>query len=194
MSWHLFDKKPIILVVNRKITLGSCQFYYTIDTLIYFLIKMKRKLVLLLALALLCAPCASFAQRVVENARREAMLVPARGVASLPDRKACAVANRSPDRTITVRVEESVLQNDYLEKKIREVAKIGPREQKFIGYTGCDADALGQKCVGYKIIVAYYDEVRVVPHMKATSPMAAHPRSGEASGLQGDNSSQGKSN
>ena len=155
---------------------------------------MKRKLFSLLAVILLYVP-AAFAQRIVENARREAMLVPARGVAALPDRKACAIANRSPDRTITVRVEESIMINDFVEKQIREVARIGPRDQKFIGYTGCETDALSQRCVGYKILVAYYDEVRLVPHMKATSPMAAHAQNGEASGLQGDNANtQGKSN
>ncbi len=149
---------------------------------------MKGKVFFILAVIAFCATGAS-AQRVVENARREAILVPARGVAALPDRKACAIANRSPDRTITVRVEESISINDFVEKRVREIAKIGPKDQKFIGYTGCETDALSQRCVGYKILVAYYDEVRVVPHMKASSPMAAQAP------VQGDNSaSQGKSN
>lgn len=135
----------------------------------------------------------AFAQRLVENARREAMLVPAKGIQTLPDRKACAIANRSPDRTISVRVEESIMINDFVEKHVKEISKIGPKEQKFIGYTGCETDALSQRCVGYKIVVAYYDEIRVVPRMKASTPMAAHAQSG-ASGP-GDNAGvQGKSN
>ena len=154
---------------------------------------MRGKVFFILSVIILYATGVS-AQRIVENARRDAILVPARGVPALTDRKACAIANRSPDRTITVRVEESISINDFVEKRIREVAKIGPKDQKFIGYTGCETDALSQRCVGYRIMVAYYDEVRIVPHMKASPPMAAHAQ-GDASGMQGDSAGgQSKSN
>ena len=143
--------------------------------------RMKAKLTLLLVTLLFCAH-GSFAQKmIVENARREAVLVPAVGQPAQPDRKACAVMNRSTDRVITVRIEESVMINDFVETKIVAIEKIAPRERRFIGYSGCETDALSRRCVGYKIIVSYYDDVRrgtPKPRMKATSAVAAFPAPG----------------
>ena len=101
----------------------------------------------------------TFAQKmVVENAWREASLVAATGVAEQPGKRACAVLNRSVDRIITVRIEESVMINDHLEKRVRAIEKIGPRDRKFVGYAGCEADVLGERCMGFRILVAYYDD------------------------------------
>ncbi len=76
----------------------------------------------------------TFAQKmVVENAWSEAGMVAATGVAEQPGKRACAVFNRSADRIITVRIEESVMINDHLEKRVRAIEKIGPRDRKFVG-------------------------------------------------------------
>ena len=118
---------------------------------------MKNTLALILAISLLSAP--AFAQKkIVENAAKEAALVPAIGAKALPDQKACAITNKSATRTITVRIEESVMVNDFLQKRTMVIANIGPKEQKFVGYAGCDANVLGEKCKGYKILLAYYED------------------------------------
>ena len=78
------------------------------------------------------------------------------------------VMNKSSSRTVTVRIEETTLVNNYLQKKIIAIEKIGPKEQKFVGYAGCDASALYEKCTGYKIAIAYYEEVS-----PATTPNGA---------------------
>jgi len=131
--------------------------------------KIMKQTIFLLAISLFSAT-ATFAQkRIVENAAKEAALVPAIGAKVLPDRKACAVTNKSATRTISVRIEESVMVNDFLQKRIKVIEKIGPKEQKFVGYAGCDANVLGEKCQGYKILVAYYeDATSVAPSMTPT--------------------------
>ena len=118
-----------------------------------------KQAIFILAISLFSASAATAQKRMVENATKEAALVPAIGAKVLVDRKACAITNKSADRTITVRVEESVMVNDFLQKRTRVFEKIAPKEQKFVGYAGCDASPLGEKCMGYKILLAYYDEV-----------------------------------
>src|ERR1700739_45008 len=120
--------------------------------------KNMKQAIFILAISLFSASAATAQQRIVENAAKEAALVPAIGAKVLADRKACAVTNKSADRTITVRVEESVMVNDFLQKRVRVFEKIGPKEQKFVGYAGCDANVLGEKCQGYKILLAYYED------------------------------------
>ena len=145
---------------------------------------MRTNLIFLLVTLLFCAQ-GSFAQKmIVENAHREAVLVPAVGQPVEPDRKACAVMNRSTDRVITVRIEESIMINDFVETKVVAIEKIAPRERRFIGYSGCETDALSRRCVGYKILVSYYDDVRRTtpkPRMKTTSAVAAYPAPNTAS-------------
>ena len=135
-----------------------------------------KTLSLFLAIGILSAPAAFAQKRIVENAAKVAALVPAKDAKVLVDRKACAISNKSADRTITVRIEESVMVNDYLQKRIKVIEKIGPKEEKFVGYAGCEANVLGEKCAGYKILLAYYDDARsVAPQMneKATEAVAA---------------------
>ncbi len=127
-----------------------------------------KKQIFFLAIAILGANTTFAQKRLVENAAKEAALVPAIGAKVLPDRKACAITNKSADRAITVRIEESVTVNDFLQKRIKVIEKIGPKEQKFVGYAGCDASPLGEKCAGYKILVAYYDDAA------PASPMASN--------------------
>ena len=118
----------------------------------------------------------TFAQKmVVENAWREAGLVAATGVAEQPGKRACAVFNRSVDRVITVRIEESVMINDHLEKRVRAIEKIGPRDRKFVGYAGCDADVLGERCIGFRILVAYYDDASRMKTTHSTSRTSPAP-------------------
>ena len=119
-----------------------------------------KTLSLILAITIISANGAFAQKRIVENAGKEVALVPAIGAKVLADRKACAITNKSVDRTITVRIEESVMVNDYLQKRIKVIEKIGPKEQKFVGYAGCEANVLGEKCAGYKILLAYYDDAR----------------------------------
>ncbi len=120
-----------------------------------------KQTIALLAISLLSATVTFGQKKMVENAAKEAALVPAIGAKILPDRKACAITNKSDSRTITVRVEESVMINDFLQKRTRVFEKVGPKEQKFVGYAGCDASPLGEKCMGYKIMLAYYDDAPV---------------------------------
>ena len=101
----------------------------------------------------------TFAQkRSVENATKDVALVPSKSMKAQDDQKPCDVYNKSACRTITVRIEESTLVNNFLQKKIIAIEKIGPKEQKFVGYAGCDANAIYEKCTGYKISVAYYED------------------------------------
>ena len=136
----------------------------------------KKTLSLILAITIISANGALAQKRIVENAGKEVALVPAIGAKVLADRKACAITNKSVDRTVTVRIEESVMVNDYLQKRIKVIEKIGPKEQKFVGYAGCEANVLGEKCAGYKILLAYYDDARsAAPQMnvKATEAVAS---------------------
>jgi len=107
-------------------------------------------------------------QQVVmkENAIKVAALVPGNGengCAKMSTRP-CAVTNKSPDRTITVKVEESFLINNTLIKKQLVLDKVAPNENRYIGCAGCSKDDISEKCTGYKIVLAYYeqpDSVRV---------------------------------
>ena len=135
-----------------------------------------KTLSLILAITIISANGAFAQKRIVENAGKEVALVPAIGAKVLADRKACAITNKSVDRTITVRIEESVMVNDYLQKRIKVIEKIGPKEQKFVGYAGCEANVLGEKCAGYKILLAYYDDSRSSApqlNVKTTDAVAA---------------------
>jgi len=129
-----------------------------------------KQTIFILAIAMFGVTTTFAQQRKVENAAKEAALVPAIGAKVLPDRKACAVTNKSGERTITVRVEESVMVNDFLQKRTRVFEKIGPKEQKFVGYAGCDASPLGEKCMGYKVLLAYYDDAAPDAPMASNEP------------------------
>ena len=130
---------------------------------------MKKRIYLLFAVIFISIQ-PTFAQKmIVENAWSEAGLVAATGVAEQPGKRACAVFNRSADRIITVRIEESVMINDHLEKRVRAIEKIGPRDRKFVGYAGCDADVLGERCIGFRILVAYYDDASRMKTTHSTS-------------------------
>ncbi len=97
-------------------------------------------------------------KRIVENAMKDVSLVPSKDAKTKDNQKPCDIVNKSPCRTISVRIEESELVNNFLQKKIISIEKIGPKEQKFVGYAGCDANVVYEKCIGYKISVAYYED------------------------------------
>ena len=152
---------PIYICVNKRLV-NALQ-----------IIKNMKTIILLAAAAIISANSAFAQKRIVENAAKMAALVPDKGAKVLTDRKACAITNKSSDRIITVRIEESVMVNDYLQKRIKVIEKIGPNEQKFVGYAGCEANVLGEKCKGYKILLAYYDDARSsAPQMNAKSTEA----------------------
>ena len=123
---------------------------------------MKLKIILF-ALSFISAASTFAQKRIVENAKRDALLVTANGAKVVENKTAYAVANQSSTRTISVRLEEAVITNNYLEKKVIAVEKIGPNQQKFVGYSGCDTNVLGTKCIHYKIALAYYDDAPPVP-------------------------------
>jgi len=114
----------------------------------------------LISIALVFASITSaFAgNKIQEDATKDVKLVPAIRTDATQDQKPCAVANKSLTRTITVRIEESTIVNNFLEKKTITFEKIGPNEHKFLGFAGCDDKVLYNKCTGYKILVAYYDD------------------------------------
>ena len=121
-----------------------------------------------LIIVILLNAAITHAQQVVmkENAIKVAALVPAIGdnACTKMSTRPCAVTNKSPDRTITVKVEESVLINNTLVKKQLVLDKVAPSENRYIGCAGCTKDDMSEKCVGYKITMAYYeqpDSVRV---------------------------------
>ena len=96
---------------------------------------------------------------VAPNAIRVAALVPATGsTGCMIDTKPCAVTNKGTDRTITVKVEESFLANNSIHKKVIQLDRVAPNENRYIGCAGCTKDGPDEKCLGYKIILAYYDE------------------------------------
>ena len=101
-------------------------------------------------------------QQVVmkENAIRVAALCPGAGENSCAklNTRPCAVTNKSSDRNITVKVEESFLINNTFVKKILVLDNILPNENRYIGCAGCTKDDLSDKCVGYKIVMAYYEQ------------------------------------
>jgi len=117
-----------------------------------------KKTIMLLAFVFIGVTNTFAQKRMVENAMKDVALVPAKSAKALEDKKGCDVINKSSSRTITVRIEESTLVNNFLQKKIIAIEKIGPKEQKFVGYAGCDANVLYEKCTGYKIAIAYYED------------------------------------
>ena len=117
-----------------------------------------RQKIILLTLAIISVSSAFAQKRIVENAIKDVALVPAKSVKAVDDQKACDVFNKSSSRAITVRIEETILVNNFLQKKVIAIEKIGPKEQKFVGYAGCEANVLYEKCTGYKIAIAYYEE------------------------------------
>ncbi len=101
----------------------------------------------------------TFAQTsITENAIKDVALVPSKDAKPIDDQKPCDIINKSSTRTITVKIEVSSVVNNFLEKKIIAIEKIGPREHKFVGYAGCDDNIMYQKCNGYKISAAYYED------------------------------------
>ena len=143
---------------------------------------MKIKLILL-ASTLISVSSAYAQKRVVENASNDARLIPATGAKPIDDKKPCAVFNKSTSRTISVRVEESVMLNNFLQKKIIAIEKIGPQEQKFVGYAGCDVNVIREKCVGYKITTAYYEDSAPVPTPKPEDKIVRLTTSPDGSGI-----------
>ena len=112
----------------------------------------------------------SFAQkRMVENAIKDAVLIPATGDTT-NFKRPCAVFNRSL-RTITVRVEESVEVNNYLEKRTIVFKNLAPHEKRFVGAAGCDHYLMEENCRAYKVILAYYEDV--APSTMASSKPAS---------------------
>ena len=121
-----------------------------------------------LTIIVLLGTLVGHAQQVAmkENAIKVAALVPGQGdnACARMSSRPCAVTNKSPDRTITVKVEESFLINNTLIKKQLVLDKVAPNENRYIGCAGCTKDDLSEKCTGYKIVMAYYeqpDSVRV---------------------------------
>ena len=98
-------------------------------------------------------------KRLVENAYKVSILIPLDSIQHT-ELKRVGIMNLSNDRVITVRVEKQVMINNYLEKKIIEICRILPKERRFIGYSGCESNVLGDSCYGYKILLSYYDDKR----------------------------------
>lgn len=125
------------------------------------------------ALAFISATNAFAQNRVVENAIKDVALVPSKDAKMVDNQKPCDIFNKSATRTVTVRIEESSVVNNFLQKKVI-VQKIGPKEQKFVGYAGCDGNVLYEKCTGYKINIAYYEEpAAVTTTAQANIPVAS---------------------
>ena len=119
---------------------------------------MKKKIYFLIAFIALSIN--AIAQKhLVENAIKEAALVPATGDYTCRiNTKPCAVINKDKARTITVKVEESFLVNSALYKKIIVLDKIAPGEKRYVGCAGVPKDVQNQESTGYKILIAYYDQ------------------------------------
>ena len=98
-------------------------------------------------------------KRVVENAIKVAALVPATGGGGCKiNTRSCAILNKAPDRTITVRIEESFVVNNTLSKKVVVMDKLAPGEKRYVGCAGSVTDGLNKESTGYKILLAYYDD------------------------------------
>jgi hypothetical protein len=92
-----------------------------------------------------------------ENPFKDVQLTASKDYKPIDDQKPCDLLNKSAYKTITVKIEQSILMDNYLEKKMIVVEKLGPNERRFVGYAGCDQSAMHQKCMGYKIAFAYYE-------------------------------------
>lgn len=120
---------------------------------------MKLKLYFSIVLVVFIAINANAQQKRVQNAIRVAAIVPSAGgggcmINTLP----YAVTNKANDRTITVKVEESFVFNNQLHKKVVTFDRVAPNENRYIGCAGETKTADTYKAIGYKILVAYYDE------------------------------------
>lgn len=129
----------------------------------------------------------SFAQkRMVENAIKDAVLIPAKGDTT-NGKRPCAVFNRSL-RTITVRVEESIEISNYLEKRIIVYSKLAPHEKRFVGAAGCDHFLMEENCRAYKVVLAYYEDTApsaVASSKPASAAAAVETESGSAAAAGG---------
>ena len=132
---------------------------------------MKFKIIFI-ALTIISVPKIFGQKRLVENAFKDAQLVAAKDATPIEDEKACAIINKSANRTISVRIEESTMTNNFLRKRIIAFEKIAPGQRKFVGYAGCEANVLAEKCRGYKIIAAYYEDGQPVIAPKESAPDA----------------------
>ena len=116
-----------------------------------------KQTIILLCLVLVCN-ANTFAQtNTVENPIKDVQLTASKDYQPIEDQKPVDVVNRSASKTITVKIEQSILMNNYLEKKMVVLEKLAPNERRFLGYAGCDESAMHQKCVGYKVTLAYYE-------------------------------------
>ncbi len=119
---------------------------------------MKLRLIFLIAVITLSAVNV-LAQKRVENAIKATAIIPSVGNEPCKlNTKPCAVINKATDRPITVRVEESIIVNNSFYKKTIELSKIAPGESRYIGCAGSTKDGQYDKSVGYKILLAYYEE------------------------------------
>ena len=120
---------------------------------------MKHSLYIIAIATVFCTSAS--AQTFVEDAIKMAALVPAAnndGGCKLTT-KPCAITNKAPERAITVKIEETIIINDEMHKRVMVMERIAPGEKRFIGCAGTTRDDQKVKSAGYKILLAYYDEV-----------------------------------
>jgi hypothetical protein len=90
---------------------------------------------------------------VVENATKYVTIVKS----DTTNSRSLFIYNKS-QRLVTVRIEESVNVDNFLQKRTMIFRKINPNEKRFIGIAGCDHFLMQEKCKGYKLLIAYYED------------------------------------
>ncbi len=133
---------------------------------------MKHFFYFLLSIFSLSASHAYAQKRMVENAIKEVTLVPAKGDTT-NSKRPCAVLNKSL-RTITVRIEELVEVDNYLQKRTMVFRNLGPHERRYVGTAGCDHMLMHETCRAYKVILSYFEDAppKVMVSTKAAAPPA----------------------
>ena len=120
---------------------------------------MKAKIHTLLFALLICCNYCFAAKPGKGDAKNEANICAAQGILSCDkNTRPCAVLNKSTTRTITVKVEETFVFGNIISKKVLTFEKVNPQENKYIGCAGCIESPQGRKCIGYKIIDAWYND------------------------------------
>ena len=140
---------------------------------------MKYIFYFLLSVTLISATDAFAQKRLVENAKREAVLVPSTGDTT-NQKRPCAIFNKSL-RTISVRVEETVEIDNYRQTRTLVFSNLAPHEKRFVGSAGCDHLLMQETCKAYRILLSYYEDTapNVMVSTKQAAP-AAETESGAA--------------
>ena len=118
---------------------------------------MKHTLLFILCIVLVSTTRSVAQNRIVENANGEAVLVPARGGDTTNGKRPCAVLNKSL-RPITVRIQETVDVNNYVQKRTIVLKNLAPHEKRYVGTIGCENALMVETCKSYKIMLTYYED------------------------------------